>query len=225
MGFFTKKEKKPREIKETDSTFVKLWYNPRTHAMMVLGAYFVFFLVVILFLKSLPNNQTVETKKKTGESIEELFKNDPYKIQVYDVVIKTGENTYLFNGSNIMDEIIQGKLVNKDNTIELRLENDSCKVMIRDKKNNLIESDQVCPGDIKYDYLDRSKLYSMIKSLEIKEEDGYYQIKSDDNIEYKIYYIKENEKNILTKTIITNGQSEYEINYSYVDNQTITTFE
>ena len=79
MGFFTKKEKKPREIKETDSTFVKLWYNPRTHAMMVLGAYFVFFLVVILFLKSLPNNQTVETKKKTGESIEELFKNDPYE--------------------------------------------------------------------------------------------------------------------------------------------------
>ena len=63
MGLFSKKEKKPREIKETDSTLVKLWYNPRTHAMMVLGAYLVFFVAVILFIKSLPT-EPKENKKQ-----------------------------------------------------------------------------------------------------------------------------------------------------------------
>ena len=81
--------------------------------MMVLGAYFVFFAAVILFLKSLPT-EPVKKKKENGSSIKELFVRDEDKMSTYSAIVKTSNDNYLVNGDRYAEGALNATLIDKD---------------------------------------------------------------------------------------------------------------
>ena len=217
MGLFSKKEKKPREIKETDSTLVKLWYNPRTHAMMVLGAYLVFFVAVILFIKSLPT-EPKENTKQSGSSIKDLFIRDEDKLSTYSGIIKTSKDNYLINGDKYVEGVLNASLIDKDNLYFVVISDGSCKVQELDKTGKkYIESDKLCPEEIKYVYFDLSYIYELIENKEIKDVDNeYYEIEVSDTLIIKVFYSTVKDVKELKKIYINDNSDEYEISVNYV---------
>ena len=216
MGLFTKKEKKPREIKETDSTLVKLWYNPRTHAMMVLGAYFVFFAAVILFLKSLPT-EPVKKKNENGSSIKELFVRDEDKMSTYSAIVKTSNDNYLVNGDRYAEGALNATLIDKDDLLFVVIQDGKCSVHELDKSGKkYVESNKLCPEDIKYVYFDLSYIYSLIEEKEFKDVNNeYYEIEVSDTLNIKVYYSVINKVKELRKIIINDNEDEYELSVYY----------
>lgn len=94
-------------MKEKIEILKKYWNNPRSHALIVLGFYFIFFAVFIIFSSSL-SKRNVETKKQ-------IIEKDEYEFTLYINEEKiTGEksddkiifvyNNYLYKYENDLVE-------------------------------------------------------------------------------------------------------------------------
>lgn len=205
MGLF---KRKPREVKDDDSLLVKLWYTPRTHGLIVLGIYAIFFLIVLLIIKT-PQNDLIKKKKDESINLKSYFSNLDNKNLTYDYVIKTKDNRYLFSGTRINNEI-SGKITSKDESYNIKFVEGSCKVIEKNRKGIEIISEKPCPTDIKYDYFDYNKIYSLIEFLQVKQnKDNEYLVKLNDDITYEIYYVDE----FLDKLIIKDQDDIYELGY------------
>ena len=132
MKLFSKKA--PREIKEDDSTLVKLWYNPRTHAIIVLGAYLVFFLIIILIANTSTNTKKVQNKK-LGSDLESYFINLSDKNVSYNYTISKRDETYYFSGIKQTDGNIFGTMLHNNEINKILVSNESCVVGDYDNDN------------------------------------------------------------------------------------------
>lgn len=199
MGLFKKKE--PREIKEDDPTFIKLWYNPRSHAIIVLSAYFIFFLIIILFLNlsSKPQNRN---NNVDASFLFDSLNNDNYK---YNYLYKKDGEIYLFNLS--IDENGDKKgLVSYDGLVkEVVIDQSGCKVTLTDEDD--------CPLNVNYNYFDENNLKNIIKNKKAVHyaNDKSYKYTLDDGTIIYLYYISDK---TLNKVVINEkDQGVYEINY------------
>lgn len=209
------KKKKPREIKEDDSTFVKLWYNPRSHALIVLGLYFLFFLILIIFL-NISDNKTSKSNNLKGSNINDLFLNLEKKEITYDYIIKTGKKNYLFNGKKYNDSIT-GLLTFNGENINIKVDNDKCIVGTYDE-DEFKPQYSLCPDDINYTYFDYKNIYNLIKNVEIRNnQQGYYSVHVNKDINMNIFY---KDKNI-NKIVIRDKNSEYELVYLETEEENI----
>ena len=207
MGLF--KKKKPREIREEDSTFVKLWYNPRTHALMVLGAYFVFFLIVIIIIN-------VSARKTTNNEVKGSILQDKFTILdnqdlSYNYVINIDKDTYYFQGTNKYNNVY-GTLLNNGETSSIKVENNECFVGEYNDTNEFIGMFELCPDKINYTNFDYNYIYKIIDNLKTDnyKTDEYYEFKTSDSTSYKIYTSKDK----VDKVIITTDKNTYTLEYN-----------
>lgn len=210
MALFKKKQ--PREIKDDDPLFVKLWYNERSHALIVLGLYFVFFLFIILFVTL--------TGKKTGSSsiegnnIKGLFNGMKNQTISYNYVIKEGNKTYYFSGEDKKDGIYGTILFNGDSS-SVNIKNDECFAGTYEG-DEFVLSDSLCPENLKYYLFDLSSIYKLIENEKgaKNSNENYYVFSPSSNEKVRIYYENDN----ITKITVINGNSyEYELSYSTLD--------
>ena len=218
MGLFNKKEKEPREIKEDDSLIVKLWYNKRSHAAIVLGLYLFFFLILIIIINTTGTNAPKDITIN-GSSLSNKFLNFENKDVSYNFVVNIGTNKYYFSGANKEDGIY-GKILHNGESQTILISDDQCSVGEYNSKGEFIKSELLCPENINYSYFDYNNIYNLIKDLKgyNYEEKNYYSFDLDDKTNIAIYYVN-NDLN----SIIVNGKNdtyslEYVINdYSKAD--------
>ena len=201
MGLFKKKE--PREIKDDDPTFIKLWYNPRTHALIVLLLYFLFFAFILIFVGI------------TG--IIFVLNNTSSKKLSYNYVINHGSKTYYFSG-NDKDEDIDGTILYNGESTTIKISDNKCSVgeYIKDE---FVLNYKLCPENINYEYFDIENIYNLIKDVKgIKYlSDHYYYFKINKTIEVKIYF---DTNDTISKISLSEKNYTYDLNLSYEENIT-----
>ncbi len=204
------KEKKQREIKEDDSLLVKLWYNKRTHALMVLGMYGIF-LLILLILASISSSKPVNNNIVKAKDVEKYFISLNDKEISYSVVINSNnEDIYYFTGKNVDDNIV-GKLLHNNEDYQISISNDECKVGTVTDDVFIGDSDKLCPDVINYDIFNYEKLYNDVLNKDttrIRKYNDYYSFK-DKNTAYKLYV----KNDTLSKVDISNKDVTYSINY------------
>lgn len=215
MGLFNK-NKEPREIKDDDSLIVKLWYNPRTHAAIVLGLYFVFFLIIILVVNFTGKKPTSSAGVK-GSNTKELFESLKDKDINYNYAIKEGSKTYYFSGTN-NDDGIYGTILNNGDSSNILIKDDECRVGTYSDNGEFVLAFSLCPENINYKYFDYDNIYNLIKDKKGVKNDAdlYYQFELDDKSTLRIYY---DESNILSKITINNGNKSYELSFDVQEEQ------
>ncbi|MBO4601444.1 MAG: hypothetical protein J5634_04355 [Bacilli bacterium] len=192
MGLFTTKKKEPREIKEDDSLFIKLWYNPRTHALMVLGAYLVFFLVILLVI-NIGSKTTDVNKPVLGKDTKKLFDYYLDKNTTYNFVINKPSKTYYFSGVKIADNDIYGTLLSDGESKNIYVSAGLCKIVREENGEYIQVEDETCPSDIEYNYFDITYIYTVIESLKTTSSSlkDRYNFVLTNNYSYKFYFDKE----------------------------------
>lgn len=210
MGLFKKKEL--REIREDDSTLTKLWLNPRTHALIVLGGYLIFFIIIIIIAKTSQKPENSNTV--SGSSLNESFaKLDNYS---FNYIIK-GNSNYLFNGTKENDSIT-GSLSYNGKVLNIVIENNVCKVRELDERTNeYIDSDELCPEGLNYNFFDPSNIYKVINSLNGTKSYDNKQLSFKIKEDTEIKIIKDKEE--IDKILIKSNLTEYELEYNEVDIQ------
>lgn len=208
------KEKKEREIKEDDSLFIKLWYNKRTHAMIVLGMYAIFF-IILFILAAVNSNKNVEDNTVDTKELKPYFTNLNDKDISYNVVINSlDEDMYYFSGSK-EDNIVIGKLLYSDDDLLIKISEDACTVGTNVDDMFIEDADKLCPQILSYKIFNYEKIYDEIskKTARIRKYDKYYLCTLED-IQYKIY-VKDN---VLSRIDILDKDVTYNIKY-YVSAQ------
>lgn len=202
------KEKKPREIKEDDSLLVKLWYNKRTHAMMVLGLYAIFFFIIIL-LSNISIHKTNNRSKNLNKDLEKYFANMDGKELSYNFVINKDDDIYYFSGSKV-DENIIGKLLHNSDTETIVLNSDSCKVGSFIEDNFIPDDNILCPDFLNYELFNYNKVFDEINnnSSNLKKSNEYY-LYINGKLEYRIYTKGE----LISRIDINDGSYTYNLNY------------
>lgn len=208
MGLFKKKEL--REPREDDSTFMKLWLNKRTHAMMVLGAYLVFFAILLIVINvGSPKTNTTKTNK---EHLNKLFANYKEKNYKFNHMITNNDKVYYFNGTNT-DGIIIGKIIDDDKIYNVKIENKECTVGTYNENGEFIPAYETCPAELRYTYFIPEEIYETVKYLKISPtslKDHYY-IKLNDQISYDISFENDEIKAIVIKEKDTSYQLRYNL--------------
>lgn len=210
------KKKAPREIKDDDPLFVKLWFNERSHAAIVLGLYFLFFAIIIIVVNF--SGSTSKTKDEiTGSSINNIFESINDKDISYNYVITNGSKTYYFSGEN-KDEAIYGTMLHNGESVNIRILDNQCAI------GNYIDGEfkgeySLCPENINYEYFDYKNIQKLISNKKGKNysSSDYYDFKLDNKTTVKVYYEKK-----LLKKILIEGSSLYELKF---DEKEITTDE
>ena len=203
------KKKAPREIKEDDSLLVKLWYNPRTHAMMVLGIYLLFFAAIITFSGASLNKNNNKTKVDT-KNLEAYFINLDDKDITYNIVINKENDVYYFSGYRTPEGSISGKLLHNSDAETLAITPDACQIAYNDGEVTIIDEEKKCPEFMTFDLFDYYLIYEKIKSSNVEPRyyKDYYLYKVD-NVEYKIYV----KGKLLTKIEINKKDISYTLNF------------
>lgn len=211
MGLFKKKE--PREPRDDDSTFMKLWLNKKTHAMMVLGAYFVFFAILLIVINvSSPNTKNTVTNK---EHLNKLFSNVSGKKYKFNHMITNNDKVYYFNGTND-NGIIIGKIIEDDKIINVKIENKECVVGTYNDNNEFVPAYEVCPSDLRYTNFIPEEIYETIKYLRISPTSlsDHYYIKLNDKVSYDVSFEKDDIKAI----VIKDNDYTYQLRFNLVLN-------
>ena len=96
-----RKEKEEKILPDNATTFQKLWHNKRTHAAMVLGIYFIFILILIIFINIAPKKEYKEGNKKISKAdiwtMKDRLKESLYTFE-YDIkVIEEEKEIYRVN--------------------------------------------------------------------------------------------------------------------------------
>lgn len=201
------KKKKPREIKDDDPLFVKLWFNERSHAAIVLGLYFLFFAIIIIIINL--SGSTSKTKNEiTGSSINSIFESINNKDITYNYVITNGNKTYYFSGEN-KDDGIYGTMLHNGESVNIRVLDSQCAV------GDYIDGEfkgeySLCPENINYEYFDYKNIQKLISNKKGKNysSNGYYDFNLDNKTNLKIYY-----NNNVLKKISIEGSSSYELKF------------
>lgn len=210
MKLFSKKP--PREIKEDDSTLVKLWYNPRTHAMIVLGAYLIFFLILILIANTSSNTKKNQNKK-SGSDLEKYFINLDNKNISYNHTVSKNNEMYYFSLADQDDDNIYGTLLHNAEVKKILISKEACTI---GEYNNeeFTPSEGSCP-DIDYSLFFYQNIYDKVENLNSLNsvKSDKYIFKISDKITYTIYV----DKDIISKIEIKKGADNYTLNYSVVN--------
>lgn len=184
MGLFKKKE--PREIKDDDPLLVKLWYNPRTHAMMVLGIYIFIFAIILLIIRLSPTSNTNAKRSLSGDKLSNLFNNSENNINLYDVSLSVENGNYFFSGEK-SSEIISGTLLYNGKTENIIVEDGICRIKNTDDTED-VSSNAKCPENIDYRLLDINSIYNIVKDLNGNLfGNEYYLFRLNRDEEVKIY--------------------------------------
>ena len=214
MGLFKKKE--PREIKDDDPTFIKLWYNPRTHALIVLLLYFLFFAFILIFVNVAGTRKKVDNSIN-GSTIKALFNNTSSKELSYNYVINHGSKTYYFSG-NDKDEDIDGTILYNGESTTIKISDNKCSVgeYIKDE---FVLNYKLCPENINYEYFDIENIYNLIKDVKGTKylSDHYYYFKINNTIEVKIYF---DTNDTISKISLSEKNYTYDLNLSYEEDIT-----
>ena len=205
MGLFKKKE--PRVVKDTDPLIIKLWYNKRTHAMIVLGAYFLFFVILLILVKvssnAVKNDNTVDASFLTKDLIEKDIR--------YNVLYKNSSEMYLFSGAKNVEDKLVGTLTHDGNSLNISINDEECTIS---PENN--EEENKCPEKIKYKYFDIKNLSDIIKDKKAihYSSNKLYKYSINDKLEINLYY---DDNKVLYKVVITEPNESFEINYSIIN--------
>ena len=170
MKLFQKKE--PREIKEDDSLFVKIWYNKRYHAIMSLSLYFIFFLIIIILVNVSSSKNSKDTTIN-GTYTQKYFESLGSKDISYNYIINQGNKTYYFSGINKNDGVFGNILYNGESTT-VKISDGQCYVGSY-VKDSFVESDTLCPENINYKYFDTNYIYSLISDVKGTKNDSNKQ--------------------------------------------------
>lgn len=210
MALFNK-NKKTREIKDDDSLIVKLWYNPRSHAAIVLGLYFIFFAIIIIVISTTDTKSVSNTSIK-GSSINDMFLKLDNKDVLYNYVINEGNKKYYYSGMDKNDGVYGTILYNSD-SYYIMVNNGECKVGQYNDKGEFIPAYSLCPENIKYNYFDYNYIYDLIKDVNgyKNEKENFYLFTLKDKTEVKITYENEYIKSINIK----NNKFDYQLEYSF----------
>ena len=132
--------------------------------------------------------------------------------------IKTNNDNYLLNGNKYVEGTLNATLIDKDDMLFVVISDGKCEVHELDKTGKkYIESEKLCPEDIKYVYFDLSYIYSLVENKDIKNVDNeYYEVEVSDTITIKVYYEVIKVTKELKKITINDNGDEYEISVSYV---------
>ncbi|MBR5662829.1 MAG: hypothetical protein IKX00_04165 [Bacilli bacterium] len=218
MSLFKKKEKEPRIIKDDDSLFIKLWYNKRSHAAIVLGLYLLFFLVLIVFM-NLSSTGKKPDLTISGSTLNNKFLNFENKKLAYNYVIDIGSNKYYFSGTDKNDSIY-GKILHNGESQTIMINNNECYVGDYNSKEEFVKTDLLCPEIIDYSYFNYKNIYDLIKDAKgyNYEEKKYYSFDLDNGINIAIYYIENEIKSIIINEKNNTYSFEYVIDdYSKID--------
>lgn len=216
MGLFKKKEL--REPREDDSTFMKLWLNKRTHAMMVLGAYLVFFAILLIVINV--GSPKTDIKATNKEHLNKLFSTVKGKNYKFNHMITNNDKVYYFNGTNI-DGIIVGKIIDDDKIINVKIENKECTVGSYNDKEEFIPAYEQCPEELRYTNFIPEEIYETVKYLKISPtslKDHYY-LKLNDNISYDISFENDDLKAVVIKEKDTSYQLRFNFNINVIDSE------
>ena len=210
MKLFKKKE--PRVIKDDDPLLIKLWYNERTHAAIVLGLYLFFFAIIIILFNLTSGGKRNDLLIK-GSDISNLFNYDESYVVSYNYVINESNKTYYFSGVNRNDSLYGKMLYNGDSTT-IKVNGGECVVgeYINDEFNPMYT---LCPENINYNYFDYKTIYELIKDKKGSKylNGNYYLFRLDDNLSVKVYY---NDDKLLSKIIMGKDKNfSYELNFSF----------
>ena len=181
------KEKKERVIKDDDSLFVKLWYNKRTHAMIVLGMYAIFF-IILFIIAALNSNTNIEDNIARAEELSPFFTSLNDKDLSFNVVINSAdEDMYYFSGSK-EGNIVKGNLLHNEDNLLIEVSKDICTV--GDSVDGIFLGDinKSCPEIFDYNIFDYEKIYNEISknTSKIRKYEKYYLVTLE-GIQYKIY--------------------------------------
>lgn len=214
MGLFKKKE--PREIKDDDSLIVKLWYGEKTHALMVLGLWAIFFVFLFIALSASPsapveNKSLNETSTKDYKAeVKNLFSYFSDKKLYNRYNITTTHNYFVM--AHYSDNVLSGTM-NIDDKIYFFIKDDfSCSLHEYQSNNKKKNNITPCPEEINFDYFYLDKILNKIVDFNPKasKEDEQIIYKYDnisDNLVIKLY----TSNDILNKIYIKEFNNIYEI--------------
>ena len=216
MSLFKKKE--PREIKEDDKLIVKLWYNKRTHAMIVLGIYLFIFLILFVLAKIATMTTKVTNNGSNKETITAFTKRLDESNLMVNYSITNGNKKYYYSGQKITNtNVIKGSFLYDGSSTDAYLVSDKCfdKVVNIDDPSTYTTNEKACPSDINYSLLDYNYINKILKGLNGKFiGEKYCTYHLNDELTIKLYY----ENNNINKIEIANGKTTYELVYEVVDN-------
>lgn len=203
------KEKKERVIKDDDSLFVKLWYNKRTHAMIVLGMYAIFF-IILFIIAALNSNTNIEDNIARAEELSPFFASLNDKDLSFNVVINSAdEDMYYFSGSK-EENVVKGNLLHNEDNMLIEVSKDICTV--GDYVDGIFVGDinKSCPEFFDYNIFDYEKIYNEISknTSKIRKYEKYYLVTLE-GIQYKIY-VKDD---TLSKIDILDKDVTYNVKY------------
>lgn len=121
------KEKKQK--KQSSSKWKELWENPRTHALMVLGLWAVFFIFVFLYVEIAssfsPRNELNEAVKQE-EVKEKKFLNAFQKLsqENYAFTLLKASNSYWIINGRRMDDLEEGFLEDENGIIKYMIQSE-----------------------------------------------------------------------------------------------------
>ncbi len=214
MGIFKKKEK---VMPQNPTKFQKLWYNKRTHAMMVLGVYFVFIAILLLIINIAPKT---EKKVPTNNQREQITITDLQTSLInsdynFTYEITQNGNKTLFKGLSKNNQVEGYKETNTEIIKYEIIDDISYKVLGEDKSEyNIYEN-------VNADYLDLAYIYNLTLPLTsvniINGEIKTFEYK-DVNIkdERKINIVISSKNNLITNINIKDDVNEYNLSFDII---------
>lgn len=209
MNIFKKKEYTEEELNELTG-FSKLWHTPRTHAMIVLGAYFIFFAVIIILFGSTKSNVNINDNKQNNKDnkidASYLLKNiDESKIEYIDTYNSKNNGIYILVGKYEGENFV-GNLTHGSETFEISIDKDlNCTAT--NKKYQ-------CPENIEYGYFMHNYILNLIsdnKATNYKDLKKYtYSL--NDGLDIDLTYNDDTIQKINTRY----NDDLYEITFNYI---------
>lgn len=172
-------------MREYIETFKVIWKNPRYHAMIELGLFFLFFFGIFLFVKMSPSNEKVTDKS----TLEQFRDKASYQFEI-----------------EINNEIINGSYINNVITFNYQ---DIDYVY----ENDVIEPSEFIYTNI-LKYLDNKYIYDLILDKEVYSKTEYNdgmisKLYKLDDIDINIYELN----NEIIKIEVSNDAYAFKIMY------------
>ncbi len=200
-----------KENKTTESTFSKLWNNKRTHALMVLGVWFIFFFVIILLMNGLSSNQRPKEIIPLETKWIELKKNNysfVYRISINnEISIYSGEQN---------DKIVMGLKDTNSGTMKYYIDdNIYYKVLLDNYEviDNVYENVDINLINVNY-------IYDLIKDIS-ENKIGNVTTYNLDNYSIEV---TENDE-IITNIKINLDESIYDLTFGNIGKSTLSRIE
>lgn len=206
-------------------TFKELWANTRTRALIKLGMWFSFFILIFLVLGIVSifnnNNQSQEQTKKeevVTANISTMIENLISCNYTFEYKIVSGDIQYSYTGSK----------ENKEEKGYYESSNDIIKYIIKDNvyyelnNNELIENNEIINEEDK-NILNLNNILSIIKKYELenealKEGNEYIYNVVNNDINYQIKIITKNSD--IQSIVIDYDNINYNLTFKNIENVT-----